>query len=556
MALQSLKKRFSIKEFAKRVMRMTYRFPIALALLVALTAMLSLMIWYNAVANWKYTITIIVFLVGGIFLDFAATLWGEEQHDKRLYYIVKGAVLGAWTVFCAVLIALKFDWENATNSFGVGILAWFAATLLIMPVVSFLSEKNDVKTYHFTLSLIKSVVVSFIIALVMLGGVLGLLHGTVALFDLPHPNIKISQTISIVCMVLVFGIMYFSLVPSDELKHDTSDEVPKFLKNTVIWLLMPLLGCYMAVLYVYALKILFTWQLPKGLISYLVSAVMCGYLACYALLYPQIKDKASLPAKLLTRWIPAAIIPLLVLMTVGVIRRFADYGITVSRLYLITVLVWFYAVCIFILVQKNIRLHWIVLSFVALMLLSSSLPLNYYFICKKVMTRQIDDFIARKAIATADDVLKLSAEDKDWLRDRFIYMNRNYRDAEWNNYSYITLRDLLYEEQDLQSDVNIVYRPETLVCPKGQFATFSMFYHSEWDEECTDSINPGIFPITTDRITLLIDTAAVSRAAEQNLPLFLPSTDGKGILVPEEIEITDRHTDYVNIMCKGCYFNK
>ena len=97
---------------------------------------------------------------------------------------------------------------------------------------------------------------------------------------------------------------------------------------------------------------------------------------------------------MLTRWLPMAILPLLVLMSVGVVRRFADYGITPPRLYLLTLLLWFYAVCIVMLVVPRKRFRWIALSFVALLILSSGHPLNYYRLCRPVLTAKIDKMIA------------------------------------------------------------------------------------------------------------------------------------------------------------------
>ena len=75
--------------------------------------------------------------------------------------------------------------------------------------------------------------------------------------------------------------------------------------------------------------------------------------------------------------LPIAILPLLVLMTIGIARRFNDYGITLNRLYLLTLNIWFYIVCIGLFVLRARRIQWIAVSFAGIFLLTSVLPVNY-----------------------------------------------------------------------------------------------------------------------------------------------------------------------------------
>ncbi len=66
--------RFSIKALGERMMLMTYRFPIALTLLAALTLLLSLMVWHESIRNSVYTPTLFYYLYGGILFDICLTL--------------------------------------------------------------------------------------------------------------------------------------------------------------------------------------------------------------------------------------------------------------------------------------------------------------------------------------------------------------------------------------------------------------------------------------------------------------------------------------------------
>lgn len=571
-----MKKRFSFKAFGRALKQMTYRFPIAVGLLTVLTVLLSLLFTDTLSSNNSY-VTVVIWLTVGIVLDFALSLWGEEQSSRKHYWTVKGSILAAWTIYCVVLLAIQYDWEHSSIPFIVGNGAWFVAVLLAIPFVSFLREKDDIKAWHFMMNRNRALLLSFVIALFMLGGLLGLLYGTVALFSLPHKGGTIPIVLSVVCMVLIFGVLFFSLIPAGENKHNTSTDISKFLRNTVTWLFLPLLCGYMLLLYIYSINILITWSLPEGLISYLVSAVMAVYLLCYFLLYPQIKVGGTWQTKVLTRWLPIAILPLLVLMTVAVAVRISTYSITAPRLYLLTILAWLYAVCIVILVRKTPRFRWIFLSFAAVFLLSSGQPLNYYFVCKHVIIHQVDKFIAERNLPvpihytdlywTTEEQrmakgINLTDEDKHWFVSRIDYLDDVY-DYNRTRYYYFGGDSLDNQETDDEEytpipvylrNINYSYSG-TMNCPRGKYELFRNTY-ADYTESRMDSIRNGILPIYNKycETTLLFDTAAIKYSYNHDLPMIIPSRDNKAAFVPKTITIRIYSDSTLNIDYSGYIF--
>ena len=555
----NLKQVLSPKALLKGLQQMTYRFPIAVVLLVLLTAFLSYLVYGGKTADSDAVITTLFFLCGGILLDYLLSLWGEEQRTpatKKRYRIVKTVVLVVWTIFCGVLILTHFKWEK-NLPFLVGIVAWQVAVLAAIPFVSYVREKDDVKSWHFIVANLRAYVISLLVAAFMDGGLLGLLYGTAALFHIPTHGNTVPAILTIISMVLIQGVLFFALIPSGERKHNTSTEMSKFLRNTVSWLFIPLLGAYMVVLYVYAIKILVTWNLPEGLISYLVSAVMAMYVLCYFLLYPQIKVGGTWQAKLLTRWLPIAILPLLVLMTVAVGVRWGNYGITAPRLYLVTILAWFYAICIVIFVSKSKRFRWIYLSFAALFVLSSGQPLSYYFITRKVLVHKVDKIIAEKNVQLpfpkgwgrmsdeqlAEHGCSLTYDELYEICELMNHLNRyyNYQCEEFYSYDWKYSWDDNNEEtsEEPYYKRRLYYRYEgTLNCPKGQYTTFQNTYVSQLASHL-DSIQNGVLPIYArdSETTLLIDTAAITYNNEHDLPMVIPSRDGSAVLVPRQIDI-------------------
>ena len=573
-----LKQVLSPKALLKSLRQMTYRFPIAVVLLVLLTIFLSYMACGERLDDNTVTTTLF-FLCGGILLDYLLSLWGEEQSSpvtKKRYWIIKASVLAVWTVYCGVLYVTHFNWERNVP-FIVGNVAWLVAVLAAIPFVAYLREKDDVKSWHFIFANLRAYIISLLVAAFMDGGLLGLLYGTAALFRIPTRGDTVPLVLTIISLVLIQGVLFFALVPSGERKHNTSTEMSKFLRNTVSWLFIPLLGAYMLVLYVYTVRILITWNLPEGLISYLVSAVMAMYVLCYFLLYPQIKEGGTWQAKLLTRWLPIAILPLLVLMTVAVGVRIGNYGITELRLYLATVLAWFYAVCIGVLVSKTKRFRWIYLSFAAIFILSSGQPLNYFFITKKVMMHKVDKLIAEKNAQlpfpkgwgwmTGEELAaqgcNLTRDEIEEICELACYLNRynGYDTEEYFSYEWKYARN---DDEEAAPQPfyrrNIYFQYDgTMTCPKGPFTTFRFRNSYAGDVEShMNKIKNGVLPLYDNysETTLLIDTAAMKYNYEHDLPMVIPSREGTAAFVPESIEISVYSDSTLSVHYVGYLFMK
>ena len=198
------------------------------------------------------------------------------------------------------------------------------------------------------------------------------------------------------CSELLPLLMFLGLLPEGERKHDRVPQPTAFLHNILHYLFLPLAGLYLLVLYVYAGTIIARWELPDGWVSWLVTALMAGIIGIEGGLYPS-RVKSHKPVdERIARWLPLLTLPLLVLMTVGIGRRFLDYGITLNRLYLATLNVWFYFVCIGLAVGKARRISWIPISFSLVFLLTSVLPVNYAGITRNVLREDVKEALGDK----------------------------------------------------------------------------------------------------------------------------------------------------------------
>lgn len=557
MNIEGLKQRLSLRNIGQSLQRVVLRFPVAVSFIVALTGLFSYLIITETEPD-RVALCAISFLSVGTLISFVTSLWGEEQKDRKRRWFTEAGLLAVCGIYCAVLFLTDVIPNRGLPSFFLGHAAWLAALAALVPFGSFLREKDDLKAWHFIMSLFAAVVIGGVVTWVMIGGLEGLVNGTAALFELEVSK-KLQVLIIVVCSLLLFGLLFLALVPQSERKHTASADMPSFLKKSVSWLLLPLLGCYIIVLYIYGINILVHWELPKGMISGLVSAVMAGYLLCYLLLYPQITDRQSWQSRFLTRGLPIAILPLLVLMTVGVVRRFADYGITAPRLYLLTLLLWFYAVCIVMLTVERKRFRWIFFSFVALFLLSSGHPLNYFRLSRPILERKINQFVSEKNVQlpvrlyAIEDTSGLTPEEASELSSELRYMQSNYG----KDYAsrWIHDGDPIDKAAERTKNMEILYSRKAKQYPSPQGYT-AFAWHSGNIQLPEDSLSDGILHVPYNDDVLLFDTCAINQASDNKEQLIIRSMSGKAALAANWIEMSSYNDRTIELNYNGYLFTK
>lgn len=403
------------------------RFPVTVCFVLALTVFLCYLVATGAkseeklLAVWGYYFSI------GTLLSLTLHLWSEElkgRGRKIVVHTVAHVLLIADALF---LYNLSPDqsYVEIGIAHGAGILALGISVFFL----SFTKEKNDIPSWNFTSYTISSFVIANLIGYVMSGGISLLVFSLHMLF-----NVNIDKDcylyILIVCSVLLPALLFLGLLPQDARKHNRQPHSSGFLSGVIHFLFLPLIGGYLIVLYIYTARILASWELPIGWVSWLVVALMAGCIAIEFGLYPVRIKEAKRTDEWIARWLPALVLPLLMLMTVGIARRFNDYGITINRLYLITLNIWFYIICIGLCFTKARRIYWIPVSFSVIFLLTSVLPVNYASITRSTLRSDIEKEMER----TCKAEMPLSYEEyNNWLdslpketawqiNDKFMYL--------------------------------------------------------------------------------------------------------------------------------------
>jgi hypothetical protein len=502
------------------------RFPITLFFTIALTCYLCYFV-SNHDENKKLNWIIGYYLSVGTLLSLTLHLWCEEM--KRI--IPKIAVQAGMHLLLILdaIYLYSYSYEKSFTEIGIAHGAGILAIGLSVFFLSFFKEKNDIPSWNFALSSITACMTANVIGCIMSGGICFLILSVHKLFDL-----SIDSTcylyVAILCNVCLSMFLFLGLLPQKQEKHNTRPLQHSFLNGVIHYLFLPLTGGYLIVLYIYALRILINWELPIGWVSWLVITLMTGCIVIEFGLYPSRMAQQKRTDNLIARWLPLSVLPLLFLMTIGIIRRFNDYGVTINRLYLITLNIWCYFVCIILIIIKAKRISWIPISFSLVFLLTSVLPVNYASITRQIIQKEVNQTIIRQKPMLN---LPLSQEQyNQWLKtfspeqarqinEKFIYLYEWFGKesiCQWidEDVSLYMLRTEFEDKQENQSTISYsgtIASEATISVPDGYQKLQSIHRYQIIDHKGQDKIIA--VPLTQDNDTVYIDQQTIESLSQR-----------------------------------------
>ncbi len=391
------------------------RFPLPAAIATAL-ALYAIYVILAVDNPDRLNAAVVYFLSVGLVLSLSLTLCDEETRRQQPSAASprpsRFKSWGLWVVCFLVLLVdalylyhIEFGYGGRGYETALMHASAIFALLLTVFFLSFRHERNDIPAWNFALRLIASLIVCFIIGLILWGG-LSLLYGSMDWLFHVHLGGRWYAVTGVLVAAYLPVLLFLGRIPDADEKHDREPLRSPFLAGVVRYLFLPLEVLYIIVLYVYAVQILLRWELPNGQVSWLVIVSMIGLIGIEFGLYPTRHADDRPFDHRVARLLPLVLTPLLLLMTVGIVRRFSDYGITIARLYLATLNAWFYVVCIGLFLTRARRVQWIPITFALLFLLTSALPVNYTSITRNTLLRQ-----ARRALSqSASTALPLDAD--------------------------------------------------------------------------------------------------------------------------------------------------
>jgi len=244
--------------------------------------------------------------------------------------------------------------------------------------------------------------------------------------------------------LLVVGIFAPAFFLSDVPPHEedlTDFEYSKILKALLLFIVLPLITVYTAILYLYFAKILITRQWPVGMVSHLV--LWYSLVTIFVVFI-------SYPMRNMNRWIknflaliPKLIIPLLIMMFVAIGIRIKAYGVTENRYYVLVTGIWALGANIYLSFVKEKKHVFLAFTLACIAVLAVFGPWSAYSISKNSQNARFEAILERNQMLQNGTITKapvnITDEDKQDLCSIILYFDR-----------YHDLEDLSYLPQDFE----------------------------------------------------------------------------------------------------------
>lgn len=427
----------SIKTLQQEIINVAQRFTFTIVFIAFLTLFGWVCIWTDNL-NDDFVQAMWVGLSIGALLSLAAYLWCEYlQAERRSLACQLGVLVVATLNFLYIYVKGPY----LTMADGVGYGAVYTAAIVAIFFVPVVRRSSIKLQWNYSCRVLGAVALGVLLFLVM-GIFVNILYGTLNLL-FSFSSYKLLVSCNVLFAATIPAIVSLCCFPSlKRLKEEELDSskphMAIFCKNV----LLPLALVYTLILYVYGLKILFTWDLPNGNVCWMViGLVTVNLIIVYGLqgfvCNASTKASSKKIAELSIKYIPVLMLPLLVLMSVAIFYRIGEYGITASRLYVATFNIWAYGMAIYMIASRMPRLNLVASSFAVLFVATSIIPgANYCTIGINTVRNAVKERLSAVGVknfpvAYNDMIELLKGQDKETIEA--IASDLDYLDN-WNDH--------------------------------------------------------------------------------------------------------------------------
>ena len=356
----------SLTEISNKAQGAFQRFPITLLWAICGT-LYTISVVDDSPSNVPYKANIILTFIVGVSWLIGAQFFSEQLKAKWKGYLLKIILLVLLILF--YLHLPNEDVFNDNPRFVIRFFLYSIAGHLFVLFAPFLFKWDKAAYWNYLKSAGFAIVRSGIFSGVLYLGLVVALLAVDALFDIRIDSDLYFQ-LFIFCLGIVNTWIYLSDFPKN-IHQQTEIHFNKALEVFVKHILIPLVILYIIILYAYGFKILIQWELPKGWVSYLVTALALLGFIIQVITNPIQKKVNSWTINQFYPWFYRFLLPLIVLLFVAITRRVSDYGITENRYFVFVIAFWILGMTLFLLFSKKKSLIILPLSLFVLAILSS-----------------------------------------------------------------------------------------------------------------------------------------------------------------------------------------
>ncbi|WP_291567959.1 MULTISPECIES: DUF4153 domain-containing protein [unclassified Clostridium] len=414
------------KEFTKNISsgikNSIKRFPVSILLSLCCAILLIYISEFGYDANpdiRENLMKLVRIFALGIPLSLCIKLFFERLKEYKRITIFLTYIGGSILLILYYLFLLNdFKMVSMTRYFSVTLILYLA--FLFIP---YISKKDNFELY--VIKVFTSFFTTFIYSIVLYLGLCAILFTVNKLLGI---NIKYQIYYYTWLMVsLVFAPCFFLAGVPYKNRAFTLKDYPKLLKILILYIIMPLITIYTAILYIYFIKIIITWQWPQGLVSHLVLWYSVITAAILFFIYPLIEDNSW--AKAFMKAFPKAIIPLIIMMFFSIGIRIREYGFTENRYYVVILGLWIFLIMLYFSICKKFKNIILPMSLAIIILISTFGPFSSYSISKYSQNKRFTNILSKNSMISEGEIIpnsNISTEDKNQISSILSYFNNKH----------------------------------------------------------------------------------------------------------------------------------
>ncbi len=287
---------------------------------------------------------------------------------------------------------------------------WFYSTLLLggvsllLMAAPFINRHSDNQTFcYFNYTLAMSTSFALLATLVLCLGAVACLASIEYLFDIKIASRLYSDIWLIgACFFAPFYILSRVHESADLSKHMIA--TPKGISFVITYILLPLMFLYFLILYAYGLKILIQWDLPRGNLTYMVTAFGAIGIATHMFATPLYQSGH--------RWLDAfyryfyfILLAPVILLIVGIGVRVNEYGITENRYIIMVAVVWFLLTAGYFFTSRVSQVKMPAIFLAVLLLLAGNGPWGAVNISTHSQLGRLQDLLIEQNMLVNDRIL-------------------------------------------------------------------------------------------------------------------------------------------------------
>lgn len=311
--------------------------------------------------------------------------WEKKENRTMLVEVVSYGV-----VVVLVTLAYFFLLKDIGMVASTRYTAYMLALFLIFLLVPYRKQQQGFESY--VVKLFTSFCVTYLYSVILFAGLSAILGAIDVLFEV-NLDYRIYLDMLFVVAGVVAPAVFLAEVPASQ-EEMASFEYVKVLRVLMLFIVMPLVVAYSAILYAYLVRLLITREWPRYMVSHLV--VWYGIVtAVTVFLTVPLREKHGW-AKTFSRLMPLAVaVPFAIMFTAMGIRINA-YGITEPRYFVMVTGLWLALTMAHYVIFHKKANHWLVVALLAsIALLSVTGPWSAYSLSKWSQSGRYDKLLAQ-----------------------------------------------------------------------------------------------------------------------------------------------------------------